>query len=471
MKLSIVAAATSQSVNVFILDSSKTDGSGLTGLVYNSAGLVAYYSFTGANAGSVAITLATLAAVNSAWSSGGFKEIDSTNMPGWYRLDLPNAALASGNGRVVSAHLKGATNMAPLPLEIELTGWDNQDGVHGGMSALPNTACTRNASLLTSGSGTDQLLVSAGKVSLVASDSPKFYSGTATAGGASTLTDTGQAWTANALAGCRVKITSGTGANQCRVIVSNTGTVLTVDRAWTTNPDATSVYTVLEGDSPKTDANLAVTAGTVSDKTGYSLTQAFPANFAALGITAGGHVSNVDTLTTYTGNTPQTGDGYAILNNGTYGNSALHTQIGSPQQVGTKYAVTLASTDVTGNLPADLQTIKTQTVTCSAAVTIEPFVGSVAAALVVDTSGRVDLVNAPNATALNAAADALLDRANAIETGITPRLAWRYVASTTVGVITDAGTGTEIYAGIGVATARVTATVDASGDRSAIVLS
>ena len=31
----------------------------------------------------------------------------------------------------------------------------------------------------------------------------------------------------------------------------------------------------------------------------------------------------VDTLTTYTGNTPQTGDGYAIVNSGTHGNAAI----------------------------------------------------------------------------------------------------------------------------------------------------
>lgn len=35
----------------------------------------------------------------------------------------------------------------------------------------------------------------------------------------------------------------------------------------------------------------AVTAGTVSDKTGYSLTQAFPANFSSMAITAGGAVT------------------------------------------------------------------------------------------------------------------------------------------------------------------------------------
>jgi len=99
----------------------------------------------------------------------------------------------------------------------------------------------------------------------------------------------------------------------------------------------------------------------------------------------------VSTLTTYTGNTPQTGDPYAVLTDGTHGNAALHTQIGAPWQVGTKYGVTLAATDVTGNLAADLQTIKTQSVTCAAGVTFLPNVGTATHALVVDTSGNVIL--------------------------------------------------------------------------------
>ena len=145
MKLSILAGATSQTINVFVQDSSSTTGAGLTGLVYNSASLTAYYVFPRATA--AAITLATLAAANSAWSSGGFKEIDATNMPGWYRLDLPDAVLASGNGRSVGLHLKGAANMAPLPIEIELTGWNNQDGVRGGLTALPNATAGANTGL------------------------------------------------------------------------------------------------------------------------------------------------------------------------------------------------------------------------------------------------------------------------------------------------------------------------------------
>jgi hypothetical protein len=54
-----------------------------------------------------------------------------------------------------------------------------------------------------------------------------------------------------------------------------------------------------------------------------------------------------------------------------------------------KAAATLAATDVTGNLPADVQTIKTQTITCSAAVTVGPFVGQGNAAVQVDGSGFV----------------------------------------------------------------------------------
>lgn len=51
-----------------------------------------------------------------------------------------------------------------------------------------------------------------------------------------------------------------------------------------------------------------------------------PTNFAALLINASGHISRVtlaDTLTTYTGNTVQTGDSFAIVNSGTHGNAAI----------------------------------------------------------------------------------------------------------------------------------------------------
>ena len=55
-----------------------------------------------------------------------------------------------------------------------------------------------------------------------------------------------EGWSVDAYAGKNVEITSGTGAGQVRNVLSNTAEILTVDRAWTTNPDATSVYKVIK---------------------------------------------------------------------------------------------------------------------------------------------------------------------------------------------------------------------------------
>lgn len=151
-KISVKVATTSLTVNLFIQDSSSTTGAGLTGLAFNTASLVAYYALPAAAA--VSITLATQT-VTGAYSSGGFVEISSANMPGWYRFDVPNAAIASG--RFSSIHFKGATNMAPVPLEIELTGWDNSDAVRGGMTALPNANAEAAGGLYTRGSGAGQI--------------------------------------------------------------------------------------------------------------------------------------------------------------------------------------------------------------------------------------------------------------------------------------------------------------------------
>jgi hypothetical protein len=72
---------------------------------------------------------------------------------------------------------------------------------------------------------------------------------------------------------------------------------------------------------------------------------------------------------------------------------------------GFKPAVTLAAADVSGNLPVDLQTIKTQTVTCAAGVTISPYVGNATHVIVVDASGYVTFNNTTIATLTNAPPD------------------------------------------------------------------
>jgi hypothetical protein len=119
---------------IFIADTSKTDGSGLANLVYNSSGLVAYY-FAGDLADEVQITLAS--ATLGTWTSGGFIAVDNTNMPGWYELGIPNAALDGGNE--VAMQLRGATNMAPVNIYIELDTVDYQTARFGAPTAADVT--------------------------------------------------------------------------------------------------------------------------------------------------------------------------------------------------------------------------------------------------------------------------------------------------------------------------------------------
>lgn len=150
----IAKGATSQSIYVVVLDSTSTTGARKTGLVFNTSSLTGYYV---RNQGSAtAITLATLAAANSAYSSGGFKEVDATNMPGVYRVDVPDAAFATGADSVVVT-LKGATGMVQVDEEVQLVAINPQDSVRAGMTALPNAAAEAAGGLYTRGSGAGQI--------------------------------------------------------------------------------------------------------------------------------------------------------------------------------------------------------------------------------------------------------------------------------------------------------------------------
>lgn len=68
-------------------------------------------------------------------------------------------------------------------------------------------------------------------------------------------------------------------------------------------------------------------------------------------------------------------------------------------------------------------------------------------------------------------ADALLDRSNAVETGVTPRGALRIMGSVLGGKLSGAGTNTETFRNtVADSKDRVTATVDTSGNRTAITI-
>lgn len=120
MSLVFQKNATSKSIYLMIRSKASSPvGMGLTGLVFNTAGFKVYYARR--TAAAVAISMVTQT-VTGAWTSGGFVEVDATNAPGLYRLDLPNAVLATGVDGVVVTWT--GSNTIEDGLRIALTDYD-----------------------------------------------------------------------------------------------------------------------------------------------------------------------------------------------------------------------------------------------------------------------------------------------------------------------------------------------------------
>jgi hypothetical protein len=85
-----------------------------------------------------------------------------------------------------------------------------------------------------------------------------------------------------------------------------------------------------------------------------------------------------------------------------------------------------------------------------------------------DASDIAALIDALPTSAENAAA--LLDFANGVETGLTPKQALRLMAAALLGKASGLATTTAVYRDVGDSKDRITATVDADGNRSAVTL-
>jgi hypothetical protein len=310
-KLSMRPGSTSQTVYIFVQDSSVTTGAGLTGLAFNTGSLTAYYVRPLGSA--TAITLATQT-VTGAWSSGGFVEVSSANMPGLYRLDIPDAALATGV-RSVAILLKGAANMSPCVLEIDLNAEANTVAISGtdlttGVGAIAGTGIVDR--------GTAQ---SATSTTLVLRSAAAFAD--------------------DELIGATIVIRSAsTGAGQARVITDYVGSTdtATVD-TWTVTPTGTIVYEIYAG-SPSSasllpnvnvtqisgDSTAADNLEAVLDGTGANL------SLAALTVSAG------ITITQSTTN----GNGLTCTGNGTGHGAAFVSGSGA---TGQGMRITAASTN------------------------------------------------------------------------------------------------------------------------------
>jgi hypothetical protein len=104
MKLALAPLTTNKLVRVYL--TTLSTGAALTGVLFGD--VTARFITEGA-ATSTAITLATMTV--GTWASGGFKEIDAANMPGWYEVGVPNAAFASGNSVGLQIKANGGTSV------------------------------------------------------------------------------------------------------------------------------------------------------------------------------------------------------------------------------------------------------------------------------------------------------------------------------------------------------------------------
>jgi hypothetical protein len=328
-------------------------GKGMTGLTSASVGLIiaaaadneattTAYTSAGSTIESIT-TLGTFATPTA--TKCRFKEYDATNHKGVYEVQLDNTRYAVASSKSLLISISGVSGMADCDVVIPLRSVNPYDGVYGGMSALPNTACTTNASLITSGTGTDQLQVSAG----IATANVSKWAGTLIPAPSQTgvpITDphywNGTAFVSVATAGipdvnvknwANVVVTgmpmptytqpTGFLAEDFGELDADIEAIQTgVAAIPTSNPSAAAIATAVWQDATAGDFTIAssigkslYTAGVVPGAAGGVFIAG--ANAATTvnitGNITGNLVGTVSTLTTYTGNTPQTGDSFARL--------------------------------------------------------------------------------------------------------------------------------------------------------------
>lgn len=135
--------STNRSVTIRIIDS--TDGTPETAVEHNTAGIDLWYRREGEAKAS--ITEAALAALTTAHTDGGIEHIGD----GEYRIDLPDAAFATGAQHVDVGGT--VTGMIVIGGRVRLVDYDPEDTVRLGLTALPNAAADAAGGLPISDAG------------------------------------------------------------------------------------------------------------------------------------------------------------------------------------------------------------------------------------------------------------------------------------------------------------------------------
>jgi hypothetical protein len=318
--------------------------------------------------------------------------VEATFAPGLYRVDWVDAAFAANVDKVLLSVI--ATGCHPAHQEVQLVSYDPDDAVRLGLTALPNAAAEAAGGLYTRGTGAGQIAQDANGNVRVNVDTIKTqtlvcaslttvaaFVGTAAAntaqtgdsfdrigaggsnlttavtrlgwvgqegavagGAAGTLTLASGATTTNDVYnGATAVITSGVGNEQSRVITDYDGStkIATVSPNWTVTPTTDSVYAIV-ATPPAPTATASLPAVNVAAWLGTA---------AATPAVAGR--PSVDAIA-ISGDTTAADNCELMFD-------------------GTGYA------GGTAKLKVDVETIKTQAVTCGAGVTVAAYVGTAAA--------------------------------------------------------------------------------------------
>jgi hypothetical protein len=106
-------------------------------LAFNTAGIVVSYAKK--RGARVAIVPVDLAAITTAWTVNGLKQVDAANMPGLVRLDVPDAAFAPDgvSDEVIVSVL--ATGFEPTYIRVPLVDPIKKDVTLSGTTVKTNS--------------------------------------------------------------------------------------------------------------------------------------------------------------------------------------------------------------------------------------------------------------------------------------------------------------------------------------------
>jgi hypothetical protein len=158
---------------------------------------------------------------------------------------------------------------------------------------------------------------------------------------------------------------------------------------------------------------------------------------------------------------------------------AVLARLGTP--AGASVSVDIAAVKAqTAAIEVDTQDLQTQVGTDGAGLTAMPWNAAWDTEVQSECTDALNAYDPPTKAELDSAVDALptaaenaaalMDLANGIETSITPRQALRLILAASAGKLSGAATTTIVIRNVGDSKDRITATVDSSGNRSAVTV-